>query len=112
MPNSLRVVIPIRSYSPCIAPEPGTPRGASEQVDERGSEQVTAILRTALASTARAGLLDAVGLSNAYGHYQRHIVPLVEQGLLAMTIPGQPNSRRRRYQTTALGRDVLDRATI
>jgi len=109
LPNCLRVVIPIRNHSPRIAPEPGTTRGASERVDEQVSEQVAAILRAALTPITRADLLDAVGLSNAYGNYQRHLVPLVEQGLLAMTIPGKPNSRLQRYQTTTHGRAALDR---
>jgi len=108
LPNCLRAVVPIRNHSPRIAPEPGTTRGASEQVDEQVSEQVAPILRAALTPITRADLLDSVGLSNAYGNYQRHLVPLVEQGLLAMTIPGKPNSRLQRYQTTALGRDALD----
>ena len=36
----------------------------------RPCEQIAAILRTALAPTARAGLLDAVGLSSPQPHCQ------------------------------------------
>ena len=52
-------------------------------------------------------LLDVLGLRNAYLNYKRHIVPLLDQGLLAMTLPDKPTSRLQRYRTTAQGQALL-----
>lgn len=42
-----------------------------------------------------------------YLNYKRHIVPLLDQGLLAMTLPDKPTSRLQRYRTTAQGQALL-----
>lgn len=52
-------------------------------------------------------LLAALQLSNAYLNYKRHIVPLLERGLIAMTIPDKPQSRLQRYRLTPEGRALL-----
>ena len=52
-------------------------------------------------------LLAALQLSNAYLNYKRHIVPLLERGLIAMTLPDKPQSRLQRYRLTAQGRALL-----
>ncbi len=92
--------------------------GQSEQVDEqvsksseqvsKSSERVRALLELAnRAPCSRGELLEALGLTNAYGNYKRWLVPLVEEGYLALTIPDKPNSRNQRYITTDTGRRLL-----
>lgn len=56
---------------------------------------------------SRAELLAAAGLSDAYGNYRRHIVPLLDAGLLARTIPDKPQSRLQKYVLTDTGRRRL-----
>lgn len=46
-------------------------------------------------------------MSNAYLNYKRHIVPVLESGLIAMTLPDKPQSRLQRYRLTAQGRALL-----
>jgi Fic family protein len=74
---------------------------AGEQVDEQLSEQVARILRAcAKAPRTKAELLGSAGLANAYLNYKRHILPLVQSGILEMTIPDKPNSRLQKYRLT------------
>ncbi|MBH2042702.1 MAG: hypothetical protein I8H87_04010 [Comamonadaceae bacterium] len=51
--------------------------------------------------------LAALQLSNAYLNYKRHIVPVLDRGLIAMSIPDKPQSRLPRYRLTAQGRALL-----
>ena len=72
------------------------------------SEQVARILRAcARAPQSKAELLTAAGHANAYLNYKRHILPLVEGGLLERTLPGKPNSRLQKYRLTDQGRRLL-----
>ncbi|WP_398401423.1 Fic family protein [Schaalia sp. JY-X159] len=52
-------------------------------------------------------LLDAAKLGHLSQNYSRHIVPLVTDGLLELTLPDKPRSRDQRYRTTELGRKFL-----
>jgi len=78
-----------------------------EQVIEDVSEEVLAVLEAALRPIKRADLLAAISLSDAYLNYQNHILSVVEQGLLARTIPDRPRARTQRYITTDRGRALL-----
>ena len=46
-------------------------------------------------------------MSYAYLNYKRHIVPVPESGLIAMTLPDKPQSRLQRYRLTPQGRALL-----
>ncbi|MFW5959597.1 MAG: RNA-binding domain-containing protein, partial [Chitinivibrionales bacterium] len=80
-----------------------------EQVDEQVSEQVTTVLN-ACKNTPRTKveLLQMLGLANAYMNYKRHLLPLIEQGFIEMTIPDKPNSRLQKYRLTAKGKRTLE----
>ena len=79
-----------------------------EQVSEQVSEQVLSILRVvATTPQTKHELLDAAGLSDAYLNYKRHILPLLEQGILERTIPSKPTSRLQKYRITEKGRALL-----
>lgn len=67
-----------------------------------------AVLTAADTPRSRSELLAAIGLADAYGNYRRHLLPLVEKGYLARTIPAKPNSRLQRYWLTDAGRAHLD----
>jgi predicted HTH transcriptional regulator len=86
-------------------------RGAGEQVSaqvSKLSEQVRdLLLAAATGPKSRAQLLAALGLADAYGSYRRHIVPLVDQGLLERTVPDRPNARTQRYALSESGSRLL-----
>ena len=82
------------------------------QVSEQVSEQVAKLLlHCAAQPRSKQELLGMLGLSNAYLNYKRHIVPLLEQGLIAMTLPDKPQSRLQRYRISTLGQTLLAQAT-
>lgn len=80
---------------------------SSEQVSKM-SEQARALLSLASEGPrSRAELLAGIDLSDAYGNYKRHLLPLIEGGYLARTIPEKPNSQNQRYRITDAGREIL-----
>ena len=82
------------------------------QVGEQVGEQVKSTLESLKeGAKSKQDLLTAMGLSNAYLNYKRHIVPMMEQGLIEMTIPEKPQSRMQKYIVTAKGKDLLEKYT-
>ena len=87
--------------------EAGSPH-ASEQVNAQVSEQVARILRACAQSPrTKSQLLESAGLANAYLNYKRHLLPLLEAGLIERTIPDKPNSRLQQYRLTAKGKALI-----
>ena len=83
---------------------------AGEQVSEQVSEQVLSMLQACrVRERSKQELLEVAGLANVYLNYKRHIAPLLEQNLLAMTIPDKPQSRLQKYRLTDQGRELLTR---
>ncbi|MDR1004507.1 MAG: putative DNA binding domain-containing protein [Prevotellaceae bacterium] len=56
---------------------------------------------------SRAELLGAVGLKGHTDNKRKYIDPLMEAGLIAFTIPGNPKARGQKYQLTEAGRQKL-----
>lgn len=80
---------------------------SSEQVSKL-SEQVVLVLALAAGGPrSRAELLQSLNLTDAYGNYRRHLVPLIEGGYLARTVPDKPRSQHQRYILTEDGRRLL-----
>ncbi|MDR2849515.1 MAG: Fic family protein [Verrucomicrobiota bacterium] len=52
----------------------------------------------------RKELLAVLGLQYDFRAYKRHIAPLLDAGLLEMTVPDKPNSKLQKYRLTAKGR--------
>lgn len=53
-------------------------------------------------------MMNAVGRQNRTKFRDVVIKPLVEAGLLELTVPDKPRSRLQRYRTTAAGLKILD----
>lgn len=116
--DRLRFTVHVPSHAPGVreggdgkyqdnAPSEQGVSKSSEQVS-KVSEQGLTLLTLASADTrSRAELLAGIGLSDAYGNYKRHLLPLIEGGYLARTIPDKPNSQNQRYRITGAGREIL-----
>ncbi|PAT36217.1 helix-turn-helix domain-containing protein [Vandammella animalimorsus] len=86
------------------------PLGAqSEAQSEAQSDRVLQLL-TAGPSSANA-LALGLGLKTKTGALKRTIKALVEQGLIAYTVPNKPDSRLQQYRLTEAGRKALARLT-
>jgi len=113
---SLRVIVHIEDHS--VTPrQPQSEQPihldtlTGVQVYKSGAEvpsSASTILRLVTAAPARrSDLLAALGITQSPNNYIRHIRPLVEAGLLALTIPDKPSSSQQRYLITEAGREWL-----
>ena len=67
------------------------------------------ILVFALIPKNRKELMDLLGISMHTKNHERHIIPLLAKGFLAMTLPEKPNSKNQKYITTEKGKELLKR---
>ncbi|MBI5527014.1 MAG: transcriptional regulator, partial [Deltaproteobacteria bacterium] len=95
------------------APQVGTKSGPSrDQVGTKSGlsrDQVT-ILEKCREETTLVGLMDSLGRKNRTKFRERFIQPLLDSGLLEMTVPDRPNSRLQKYRLTEKGRERVGQA--
>jgi len=72
------------------------------------SEQDEKILRYCSESPrSRAEIFDFLKMSNETRNFNRHILPLLDNKLMKMTLPDKPRSMNQKYMTTDLGSNYL-----
>ncbi|MCK4524439.1 putative DNA binding domain-containing protein [candidate division WOR-3 bacterium] len=76
--------------------------GVSEQV----SEQVISILKFCYIPRSKSEILKYLNLADVYLNYKRKIFPLIEKGILKMTIPEKPRSSKQKYIITEKGKQI------
>jgi ATP-dependent DNA helicase RecG len=106
-----------------IFPRPRSPGDQKEETPSKhpaSTQQVPSKYRTstpqvrAMLLEAAAGEVTRVQLQTAAGmkdreHFRKeYLQPLLDAGLLEMTIPNKPRSSKQRYRLTATGRAVLE----
>ena len=69
------------------------------------------ILTKCLEPSALADLLQLIGRTNRTKFQDQVIAPMIDAGLLEMTLPGKPTSRLQKYRITDAGRAWLARQT-
>jgi ATP-dependent DNA helicase RecG len=74
---------------------------------EKPTEKELQVLLYCMKPQKRAAILKKIGLSNHAKNYQKYIVPLIEKGWLAYTLPDIPTSPNQQYVTTEKGGQVL-----
>lgn len=65
------------------------------------------ILRKCLDNTAIGGLMEITGRTDRTKLRNQILKPLLDAGLLEMTLPDKPNSRLQKYRTTPAGAMLL-----
>ena len=79
----------------------------TEEVGERVTPQVIAILEATRTACSREELQRAAGLKDREHFRKKYLGSLPEAGWLEMMTPDKPRSLEQRYRTTDLGRKVL-----
>jgi predicted HTH transcriptional regulator len=80
----------------------GTKSGASR-------EQVLSVLSHYEIAQDAKSLMQKMGLSNRTKFKNKYINPLIDEGLLEMTIPDKPNSSLQKYRITELGKQLKEK---
>ena len=123
--DRVRVTIYIPNHDPQQATAHGArePEGEAQKPEDHnhpehtythsndGRYDVVMMRAAAQGPVHRNALLEAAGLKPLSQNYTRHVVPLVNRGLLAMTVPDKPRSKAQRYILTDEGRAYLRHLT-
>jgi ATP-dependent DNA helicase RecG len=72
--------------------------------------EVTKLIRLLSGEMLRRDLQAAMDLKDDEHFRKAYLIPALNAGLIAMTIPDKPNSSKQRYRLTALGKTVLRRS--
>ncbi len=105
-------VLPAHDIAPLNGSDEVSVEGSDEENDEGSDEVMIAIkvLKYCAKPRSRADILRHLDFAVHTTNYNRYIRPLVEDGLLAMTIPETPTHRNQRYIRTDSGRHFLEEA--
>lgn len=105
--TGLRLSIYLREPVPVAD---GASAGKGAQSGARSGAQSDKILLLLSAEPLSANALVAgLGLKSKTGAFKRTVKELLDQGLIAYTLPDKPDSRLQQYRLTELGQQVLDK---
>jgi len=76
----------------------------AKSVLSEGELKILSLCATPMSITE---LMTAIGWKSRAKFRKRFIMPLLEQGLFTMTIPGRPNSRLHKYLATKRRLEIL-----
>jgi len=79
----------------------------NDQVNALTEQQITVLKYCKIARSSKDIQEQALELVPHTYNFQRHIEPLLEQGLLSRTIPNKPTSKNQKYFTTDSGKRIL-----
>jgi ATP-dependent DNA helicase RecG len=79
------------------------PAGVRHSLTER-------ILEFCLSPQPRVSVASMIGVPNNTYYFQKHILPLIDDGRLEYTIPETPRSGKQRYFTSSVGRAFLEQS--
>ena len=88
-------------------PRAGTSDAEANDILTGLSRDQVSVLRKCLNDSVIAGLMDVVGRSNRTKFRDQVLNPLIEDGLVEMTIPDKPTSSKQKYRLTQKGRSVV-----
>jgi ATP-dependent DNA helicase RecG len=71
------------------------------------SEQDIKVLQLCTVARSREQILTEIKYVNEYKNFKRHVMPMVDNGLLNRTIPDKPKSSKQKYVTSELGFKII-----
>ena len=71
------------------------------------SERILNILLYCITPKTRNEIFKHLGISNQSKNYNRYLFPLIENGMIQLSIPDKPKSQFQKYQTTESGKKNL-----
>lgn len=74
---------------------------------ERSKIQISVLRSLGERSLSRKEMFGYLGITGDSRSFKRHIQPLLDEGLIEMTVPAKPTSRIQRYRLTAKGRALV-----
>ncbi|MFP4393437.1 MAG: helix-turn-helix domain-containing protein, partial [Desulfohalobiaceae bacterium] len=84
----------------------GGPVGAQSGA-QLGAQSQRILYALAHEPLSAAGLADALGLKSKTGSFKRTLAELLENKLVAYTIPDKPSSRMQKYHLTSKGLEYI-----
>ncbi len=96
------------TFPAAIGPGAQATAQAAPQVTPQVTPQAIAVLREATSPRTRSELQEAAGLRDREHFRKAYLEPLVEAGLMELTIPDKPRSPLQQYRTTLAGRALLE----
>ena len=72
-----------------------------------GSKWLDIIDQLADVPKSRADLLEGIKMYNRTSNFNNYIKPLMDAGIIEMTIPGKPTSQHQQYRLTSKGKQLL-----
>ena len=104
----MRVTVYLADPIPTRRPIAGTGiESGARSGAQSGAQSLEVLLSLSVAPQSAAGLVSALGLKSKTGAFKRTVRELLEQELIAYTLPDTPSSRLQKYRLTDKGREVL-----
>ncbi len=79
----------------------------NDQVSDQVSDQVISIIQFCIIPKSRQEILTFIGITNQTKNFNTHILPLLQEKWIDMTIKDNPKDRNQKYVTSDLGKSIL-----
>jgi ATP-dependent DNA helicase RecG len=80
---------------------------SNDQVSDQVSDQVISILTLCLSPKSRQEILTFIGITNQTKNFNTHVLPLLQEKWIDLTIKDNPKDRNQKYVTSDLGKSIL-----
>ena len=79
-----------------------------DQVRDQVIDRILYTLILCIKPKTKLEILKNINLTNKSTNFKNNVLPAIEAGLLAMTIPDKPSSSKQKYITTDKGKEMIN----
>jgi ATP-dependent DNA helicase RecG len=83
-----------------------------DQDHDQDISEVEQVLLYCQKARSRRDILTQLGLVNHTLNFRKHLLPIIENGLIVKTLPEKPTSRNQRYLITEKGKSLLEASEV